>query len=229
MALNATNVSVTMVAFNTNDIDDIGRRWKSWRAYLEDFFDLKGVNNDADRLVQLRVLGGQDLGDKIRETFPTERSYTVVADALTAEFTPPTTVTSSEALFRRLYQFEGESFDSFTARVKKEAIKCEFPANSGDVSHQLFAGRSSAKYREKYLDRQYELGRRLTRDEAILLGKREEVKEQELHAGRTEHAQRVNMVHDTASVEAELRAEITAARTEWANQRSTATATSTQP
>ena len=116
--------SIIIRPFDNSDLDDIGRRWKSWQAYLIDYFNLKKISDDAERLIQLRVLGGLELADFIRETYPDETSYKKVVAELDKEFAPLKTTTSNITQYRRLYQFDGESFDKFAARMTKEAIKC---------------------------------------------------------------------------------------------------------
>ena len=210
MATGSTNIIIK--PFDVNDLDDIGRRWKSWQMYLLDYFKLKKIVDDAERLINLRVLGGLDLAEHIRETMPDETSYEKVVTDLTKEFTPLKTLSSSVAQYRRLYQYEGESFDKFAARMKTEAIKCDFPRDSTDISQQLYTGSNSAEFKRSYLSEQYKTGVRPTREETIKLGQLAEVLQQEMRTGQVDRNSRINQLAADADVEAELRAEIAALR-----------------
>ena len=133
--------SVSIAPFDTNNnARDIAQRWSDWTLFLDDYFALQKVTQDADKLLQLKVYGGASLARIVRNDFKDVTIYKDVIDGITKQFSPVTVAPTSVSDFRKIAQYEGETFDSFVARVTAAAVACDLRSASQLVQlHQQSA------------------------------------------------------------------------------------------
>ena len=196
-----------IVQFDPLNLDDIGIRWEDWEAHLTDYFAYKKLTDDAERLVQLRVVGGLALGRLIRKTYPTATSYRTVVDGLNRRFAGPKTTDVGQ--FRRMRQFDGEAIDAYFARAELVAQKCGFTDVDAELALQIYEGASSEAFRGKYFDKHHADKRFQTLEETMAMARLDEAKSIQL-------SRRAQDQHESAFVNA-----MRAKRLEWATQRPT--------
>lgn len=155
------------------DPTSLRSRWIRWKRSFEYYAVGKGVTNVSQKKCLLLHCAGSGVQD-IFETLPQpsqptdgETEYDKALRMLDAYFVPQANVPFERHIFRQLKQENTETVDQFVARLKAQALNCNFgEAESEQLRDQIIDKCKSTNLRRKLLEKGASLTLKQTQDVA---------------------------------------------------------------
>ena len=140
--------------FDTENTDDIEKRWTRWKTNLNRYFAIKKIDQAAAKKNHLFFLGGDGIEDIYEAVANEADSYEQVIEKIDARILPKTNTELHLMQFRKISQFAGEPFNEFVQRLRDRAKFCEFgdaAAIAKEVKSQIIHGCSSIDLKKRAL------------------------------------------------------------------------------
>lgn len=143
-------------------IDIMATEWQLWKKRLEMWMDLKEIQDNIKKLNYLRLLGGIDLRKiclNLQVGEDSNQNFENLLAKLDNFFIQPRSLRYERYVFRLISQKEGESFDSFLLRMKRQALKCGWSlwVSNENIADQIVAGCRSSRLRSRIMEKDTEL------------------------------------------------------------------------
>lgn len=157
------------------DSSDLRREWEEWHRSFELILEMKGINNQHEKLVLLLARGGRGLqriyynlrpvSEEIHPepvTIPLMPKETPEYDnavlRLTKFFIGKRNIRVELEMFRTLKQAESEPFNRFLLRLRTQATRCEFQDREEvEILQQVTMGAFDERVRDKGLEGTFNL------------------------------------------------------------------------
>lgn len=165
----------------------LGSRWEKWKRGLQIYLLAANIDSGIKKRATLLHTGGlalQDIYYNIpgADVGPLDDEgkevdvYQVAIQKLDEYFAPKQSFVYERHLFRLLKQEEGEKFDKFLIKLRKQSSKCQFP-NDNNLIDQVTEKCRSPELRKKILM----LGDAVTIEKIIVEANTLEMVERQLH------------------------------------------------
>lgn len=142
--------------------DDMSTEWQLWKEQFLTWLEIKEVRPSSRKLSYLRLLGGMELQKicgNLQVGVGDEEEFDNMLAKLDGFFVQPKSRRCERFLFRKITQKEGEKFDVFLLRLRKQATKCGWTlwAHNENIGDQIVAGCRSDKLRSRVMEKDIEL------------------------------------------------------------------------
>ncbi|XP_040073801.1 uncharacterized protein LOC115328222 [Ixodes scapularis] len=159
----------TLPTFSFNacatDANNVGTEWLKWVRRFENFVVACGITSDARKTALLLHYIGQEIHDTycalpeppatapaatasaVSSTAGESLLYTAARKKLDAYFAPRVNTTFEVYRFRQAKQVEGESLDSFYAKLRQLARHCAFADSYMEIKNQILLSTTSSRLR----------------------------------------------------------------------------------
>ena len=127
-AVNNQNVNIQS-NFGTLQEYREGEDWSLYQERMEQYFIANYVQEDRKVSVLLTLIGEnvyKTVRDLCDPDLPKNKTFEGLCEILTKQFSPKITVFKERKEFYDLRQMENEPINSWYARIKSKAVKCEF-------------------------------------------------------------------------------------------------------
>lgn len=164
----ANNIDIPGVPiFDMSDNTSLSQRWKRWMRCFTFYIDAKGLAVDKQKKALLLHSAGPEVQD-IFETLAdpgvpgglaegqedTATDYEKAVRTLDSHFIPTINTPYERHVFRKIAQTEGETMDQYVARLKQQAVNCEFGAGQEEhIRDQIIDKCKSNVLRRKFLEK----------------------------------------------------------------------------
>lgn len=145
--------------------------WRQWREELNVYIQLKAKKSSQEKkLLQLKYVGGRDLVHLLETLKPVEGEveplnippraivetpvYDNAIKRLNSHFAMKNNATLNLAMFEKIIQKSGETFNQFSTRLRIHSQRCEFKGTEDEDRHlrmQVHRGALSEKVRQKVI------------------------------------------------------------------------------
>ena len=125
------NISLpTFPQFDVEEFSTVAIRWTKYKKRFENLCVALNVSNDKQKLAMLMNYVGERVND-IYESLLTneEETYNNAVSILDKHFKPQSNVSVEIYNYRRMEQLSDEKLHQFYARLRTQALKCDFGAN----------------------------------------------------------------------------------------------------
>lgn len=143
------------------EAEDMSSEWQLWKDQLVMWMDIMGVEAASKKLSYLRLLGGVNL-QKIcinLQVGDGEENFENLIIKLDGFFIQQKSLRFERYVFRQIVQKEGEKFDTFLLRLRKQALKCGWTLwiSNENIADQIVAGCQSDKLRTRIMEKDTDL------------------------------------------------------------------------
>jgi hypothetical protein len=107
--------------FDTEFTDDIEKRWNRWKTNLNRYFAIKKIGEAAAKINHLFFLGGDGIEDIYETVADDNDSYEQVIEKIDARVRPKTNTELHIQQFRKIVQYDHETFEDFVQRLQYKA------------------------------------------------------------------------------------------------------------
>lgn len=140
-----------LTKFDTDDLDNIAKRWDRWLENLKRYLRVKKITDDNLKKDYLFLYGGSGLEDAYEPVANPHDNFDGVTTKLTEVFKPKINANLHIHQFRKLTQYDDENFDAFVIRCRDKAKLCSFDNTDKELEFQLVSGCKSMNLKEKAL------------------------------------------------------------------------------
>lgn len=133
--------------------------WEKWKRSVQIYILAKRIEDDSQKQAVILHKGGQELQDIFFAlpgygSVPTGKTiFQHTLDLLDAHFIPKINPLFERFTFRKLKQEENETIAQFVARLRTQAIKCNFANQDVEICDQIVGQCSSVDLRKKLLEK----------------------------------------------------------------------------
>jgi hypothetical protein len=149
MAVSTLNMP-SFPSFDTDDVTTIATRWTKYKKRFQNLCVAVNVTEDKQKLALLLNYVGEEVYDIYDSLFVpgTEGTYDNTITLLDTHFNPQTNTSFEIYIFRAMKQREDENIQQYFIRLKQQAQKCSFGANTEtEIKRQLEYSTTSNKLR----------------------------------------------------------------------------------
>lgn len=183
------------------DNASIGHRWEKWKRALLIYLDASEIITPKRKRATLLHFGGTNLqeiyynlpGAHI-EAAENVNVFNVAIEKLDEFFLPKKNRVYERHMFRLIKQEEGEKFERFLLRLRKQADKCDFDQKDDHLIDQITEKCTSIDLRKKFLT----IGDSITLDKIITEANTLEVvnDQMENYGNKKQEKQEVNAIYN---------------------------------
>ena len=140
----------------------LGTRWKSWLAELENLLLAVNITDKKRQRALMLLYAGKDVHDIYKTLIPdpnTDEDFDDAKARISAYMEPKINLTYEIYNFRCMRQGHSadggikpdESIDAFVTRLRRKALRCNFPDADKEIKYQVVFGCESMKLRKEAL------------------------------------------------------------------------------
>lgn len=152
------------------DSASLGQRWEKWKRSLNIYLEATDITAPIKKRATLLLLGGSGLqeifynlpGANVESTAD-NNVFEIAIQKLNDYFTPKQSKVYERHVFRLIKQEDGEKFEKFLVRLRKQAEKCQFDKPEDHLIDQITEKCLSIDLRKKILT----IGDSITLDKII--------------------------------------------------------------
>ena len=155
--------------FDTENSDDIEKRWTRYKTKLGWYFTLKNIKQDEIKKTSLFYFGGDGIVDMYEEDADDADNYDAIIKKLDARLIPKQNNQLNRLNFRKIIQYDDEPFNEFVQRIRDKGKICDFADLKQEILSQIINGCTSMDLKKQALS-----SKDITLDRLIELGRTEE-------------------------------------------------------
>ena len=149
MAVSTLNIP-SFPSFDTDDVTTIATRWTKYKKRFKNLCVALNITDDKQTLALLLNFVGEEVYDIYDSLLVpgTDETYGNAITLLDTHFNPQTNISYEIYIFRSMKQREEENTQQYFIRLKQQAQKCSFGANTeAEIKRQLEHSTTSNKLR----------------------------------------------------------------------------------